>query len=66
IIGLGKMQDMENTLPPTSFRRIHKSYIVNLSKIRSVAKNHVVIAGKELPIGNLYKNVFMHRFGKES
>jgi hypothetical protein len=26
----------------------------------------VVIAGKELPIGNLYKNVFMHRFGKES
>jgi DNA-binding LytR/AlgR family response regulator len=66
IIGLGKMQDMENTLPPTSFTRIHKSYIVNLSKIRSVAKNHVVIAGKELPIGNLYKNVFMHRFGNES
>lgn len=66
IVGLGKMHDMEKLLPPTSFTRIHKSYIVNLSKIRSVAKNHVVIAGKELPIGNLYKNVFMHRFGKES
>ncbi|MFM7486547.1 MAG: LytTR family transcriptional regulator DNA-binding domain-containing protein [Cytophagales bacterium] len=44
---------------------MHKSYIVNLSKIRSVAKNHVVIAGKELPIGNLYKNAFLHLFGRK-
>jgi DNA-binding LytR/AlgR family response regulator len=62
IIGLGKMQDMESTLPTPMFVRIHKSYIVNVSKIKAVTKSDVLILSKELPIGNLYKNDFMKRF----
>jgi DNA-binding LytR/AlgR family response regulator len=61
IIGLGKMQVIESSLPK-DFIRIHKSYIVNVSKIKAVAKNNVLILNKELPIGDLYKNNFMNRF----
>jgi DNA-binding LytR/AlgR family response regulator len=62
IIGLGKMHSMENALPDNSFVRIHKSYLVNLKKIKAVTKSEVLILNKQLPIGNLYKNNFQRLF----
>jgi DNA-binding LytR/AlgR family response regulator len=39
--------------------RIHRSYIVNLTKIQEVNKNRVIMdADTELPIGDLYKETF--------
>ena len=36
--------------------RIHRSYIVNLDKIREVNKNRVILdADTNLPVGELYK-----------
>jgi DNA-binding LytR/AlgR family response regulator len=58
IITLLSMKKMEEHLPDY-FMRIHRSYIVNLTKIQEVNKNRIVM-GKDtsLPIGDLYKDDF--------
>ena len=49
---------MEEYLP-SYFMRIHRSYIVNLDKIREVNKNRIIIGTNTyLPIGDLYKEAF--------
>lgn len=47
-------------LDPKQFVRIHKSYIVNLSYIKKVIANKVLINEEdELPLGRAYKNDFL-------
>ena len=49
------MHDMEDKLPETLFMRIHKSYIVSISKIESMSGNRVFINQNEIPVGEMYK-----------
>lgn len=44
------MTSLEEMLPQGSFFRIHKSFLVNLSHIDSIAKGRVFINGKDLPL----------------
>lgn len=46
-----------------SFHRIHRSYLINLKKIKSVENGQVLIGSKYLPIGNTYKEDFMKKLG---
>lgn len=46
---------LEEMLPANEFLRIHKSYIVAISKIDSYNADTIQIAKHELPIGRLYK-----------
>jgi DNA-binding LytR/AlgR family response regulator len=58
IITLLSMKKMEDYLPDC-FMRIHRSYIVNLTKVQEVNKNRVIMdADTFLPIGELYKEAF--------
>ena len=58
IVTLLSMKKMEERLPD-SFMRIHRSYIVNLTKIQEVNKNRVIMdADTYLPIGDMYKDTF--------
>ncbi|MBE6260206.1 MAG: response regulator transcription factor [Prevotella sp.] len=58
IITLLSMKKMEERLPDT-FMRIHRSYIINLTKIQEVNKNRVIMdADTYLPIGDNYKEAF--------
>jgi DNA-binding LytR/AlgR family response regulator len=58
IVTLLSMKKMEDFLPST-FMRIHRSYIVNLTKIQEVNKNRVIMdAETYLPIGDNYKEQF--------
>ena len=55
IITLLSMKKLEDFLPDT-FMRIHRSYIVNLQKVKEVNKNRVILnADTYLPIGESYK-----------
>ena len=58
ILSLMSMKGLEETLPPTKFIRIHRSFIIQKNKIDSISKNKVIIADKELPIGESYKEEF--------
>ena len=58
IITLLSMKKMEERLPDF-FMRIHRSYIVNLTKIQEVNKNRILLDNNTyLPIGDLYKEKF--------
>lgn len=61
IMVLLSMKKIEEHLPSTRFMRIHRSYIINLKKIREVNKNHVALGGDiSLPIGDIYKEAFFN------
>lgn len=50
------MKSVEAYLPPETFIRIHKSYIVATRQIQSLQKNSLTLnTGIELPIGDIYK-----------
>ncbi len=58
IITLLSMKKMEERLP-SYFMRIHRSYIINLTKIQEVNKNRVIMdSDTYLPIGDMYKEAF--------
>jgi DNA-binding LytR/AlgR family response regulator len=48
---------MEEKLP-AGFMRVHKSYIVALSKIHSVEHHRILIGEKRIPVGNQFKEKF--------
>lgn len=58
ILSLMSMKGLEETLPSTRFIRIHRSFIIQKSKIDSISKNRVSIGNKELPVGESYKQEF--------
>jgi len=49
------MKEMENGLKPDLFIRIHKSYIINISKVTHLEGNKIYIDNIDLPIGLSYK-----------
>lgn len=52
---LDKLINMQEKLPKTQFLRVHKSYIVNTSKIEQMEGNMLRIKEKEVPISAPYK-----------
>ena len=59
VIVLLSMKKLQERLPSDKFMRIHKSYIIALSKIREVTKGRVVMTGGySIPIGDMYKDEF--------
>jgi DNA-binding LytR/AlgR family response regulator len=59
IITKTSMTSMVEKLPDSDFMRIHKSYIVSLSKIEAFTSTTIEVPGKELPIGRSFKNVVL-------
>lgn len=55
------MKNLEDTLPSDRFQRIHKSYLINLSKVDRAHGKMVVIGGQELPVGNAYRQGLLER-----
>lgn len=59
IITKTSMTHMSEKLPDSGFMRIHKSFIVSLSKIEAFTSTSIEVPGKELPIGRSYKNAVL-------
>ncbi len=52
-----------NTLNRSKYIQIHKSYIVNISKVKKVSGNRVLFDdASEVPIGRVFKESFSKRF----
>ena len=49
--------EIEELLPSTLFKRIHRSYIISLSKIDSYTAEVVDVNGIPIPIGRGYRNI---------
>lgn len=50
------ISSVEEMLPAKEFVRVHRSYIVSLSKIKTFTSELIEIGDTEIPIGKLYRN----------
>ena len=56
VLSLMRMKRMEEQLPKDKFVRVQKSYIVRISKIGSIERNHIIIGKDRIPIGETYQD----------
>lgn len=55
ILSLTAMHAIEQSLPPTRFLRIHRSFIVNMEKVSLLERGQIVFGEKVLPISESNK-----------
>ncbi len=63
VMTLLSMKTLEHNLPISDFMRVHRSFIVNLSKIHTIERNRLLVADKaisplvthEIPVGDSYR-----------
>lgn len=58
IMTLLSMKMLEQTLPSDQFMRVHRSFIVNLSKIKVIERNRIIFGRTQIPISDSYKEAF--------
>ncbi|MEQ8703688.1 MAG: LytTR family DNA-binding domain-containing protein [Phaeodactylibacter sp.] len=66
-----RIKNLQQKLPSDSFMRIHDSFLVNLTHIRSYASNYTFLelrsvpdgAAKKLPVGPKYRELFRESVG---
>ena len=68
VITLQTMKSLEAKMPSNTFRRIHRSYIVNVDKIQAVIGNMVEVTeknqAKHLPVGKNYRDDLLDLINK--
>jgi two-component system LytT family response regulator len=61
VLTLMPLKKILEKLPEDKFKRIHRSYVIQVSKIKSISKRKVLlISNKELPIGESYFRFVQH------
>lgn len=64
VMTLMSLKAMEDVLPETNFVRIHRSFIVNVNKIKLIERNRIVFGKDRLPISDQYKESFEQKFAR--
>jgi DNA-binding LytR/AlgR family response regulator len=56
------LAELESRLPASQFCRVHRSYIINMKKIKAVEQSGIRLENKELiPIGRGYRDSFFNQ-----
>ena len=55
------MKGIEKRLPENMFSRVHRSFIVNRTKISQIEDIHVSIGDNKIPIGAFYREKFLSK-----
>lgn len=58
VVSLMNMKAMEEMLPSSHFIRVHRSFIVQKSKIREIERNRIIFGDVYIPIGDSYRQAF--------
>lgn len=58
ILTLNNLKSFSFKLPSEEFIRVHRSYIVSLAHIDSIARNEIYVGKKIIPIGDSFKDDF--------
>jgi len=58
IMTLQKFSELEKTIPRDQVCRVHKSYMVSVSKIKDIERNRISISDQLIPISATYKSAF--------
>ncbi len=57
------LSKLEKSLPESRFQKVHRSYIVNLSKIVDVDETTIVIEDHVIPISRAFRPILKNRLG---
>ena len=60
VVTLNSLKRMSENLPAGKFLRVHKSFIINTNKIKSITKNRIIIHDRWIPVGESYKSDFQN------
>ena len=64
LVVLYSLKRLAEQLPAVRFRRIHRSYLVNLSLVREFTRSSVVLEGGiTLPVSDLYRTALREALG---
>lgn len=58
VLSLMSMKSLEENLPESKFMRVHRSFIVNLDKIKTIERNRIVFGKEYIPISENHKEKF--------
>lgn len=58
VMSLMNMKKLEDLLPSPQFMRVHRSFIVNMSKADMIDRGRIVIEGSFVPVSDSYKEQF--------
>ena len=61
IMTLQTFVELQQLIPPSKICRVHKSYMISISKIDSIDSNAITIGNKIIPISATYKKAFLGR-----
>jgi DNA-binding LytR/AlgR family response regulator len=57
VLSLMSMKAMLEMLPPEEFIRVHRSFIIPISKVKSIRNKVFLIGDKEIPVGGTYEEI---------
>ena len=60
------MKAMEELLPASRFMRVHRSYIVQKSKIRIIDRGRIIFGKTSIPVSESYKAAFQEYLDRRS
>jgi len=61
IMTLQTFGELEQLIPPSKICRVHRSYMISISKIETIDSNFLQIGNKTIPISTTYKKEFLQR-----
>lgn len=62
----GILKQVEETLNPNVFVRVHRSFLVNINKIDKISSQEIMIRNTELPLSRKYRKEVLEIFKKQS
>lgn len=65
ILSLMSMKSLEENLPANKFMRIHRSFIVNIDKVRIIERTGIVMGERSIPVSESYRKGFLSALGIE-
>lgn len=64
VLSLCTLKLLESKLPQDKFMRVHRSFIVNLSKIDTIERSRIVFGKTYIPVSDQYKDKFQEFLNK--
>ncbi|MCB2195678.1 MAG: LytTR family DNA-binding domain-containing protein [Bacteroidetes bacterium] len=64
VMTLMSLKSLEEKLPKKHFMRVHRSFIVNLNKIKTVERSRIIFEKKYVPVSEQYRDQFQEFLGK--
>ncbi len=60
---LSTLKGIESTLPTNIFKRVHRSFIVNTSKVKVLERNTIIFGRTTIPISESYRTEVLQALG---